>query len=377
MTLEETRQKYLETIALFLRPCTVTNARTVLGNFIRYLTAHHPRVSSFSELKREHIEGWLRDLARRPLRRSTRRNMVIKLRVFLESIRVWGWKEAPSGPLFRAGDLPPEDKLLPRPLSTETDRALGEELRRRGGIIHDALLLLRATGLRAQELMDLEVQSLRRLSADDWALHVPLGKLHSERVIPMDTAAAKIFQRMLEHRGDPPPVAHPETRKPTHFLLAHPNGPRYGRDVLRYHLNKIEREIRLSEHPSPHRLRHTFATEMLRAGLRIPILMKLLGHRSIGMTLRYVKITEEDVRRCYLEALAATKRRYDIPLAPAGIRPQAESQSPQATHSRLLATAAALESYRRDATSSADRRTLQRIVERIRKLARDLERFPT
>jgi integrase len=299
---------------------------------------------------------------------------VIKLRVFLETIRAWGWSEAPMGPLFRTGDLPPEEKLLPRPLSQDTDRALQGELRRRGGLIHNALILQRSTGLRSQELLDLEVDSLRRLPGDDWALHVPVGKLHTERVIPVDRATARVFQSILQQRGNPPAIPHPETGRPTHFLLVRPSGRRYSRDALRYHLDKIEKDLRLSEHPSPHRLRHTFATEMLQAGLRMPVLMKMLGHRTIGMTLRYVKITQEDVRRGYLEALAALKERYEIPLLPVSTRPQTESPDPKAILSQLLATATTLESYRRDSTSEAERKSLQRIVERLRKLARDLER---
>ena len=39
----------------------------------------------------------------------------------------------------------------------------------------------------------------------------------------------------------------------------------------------------------PHRLRHSFATEMLRLGVSLPALMQLLGHKDIRMTLRYKK----------------------------------------------------------------------------------------
>jgi site-specific recombinase XerD len=377
MRLEDTQRKYLETIAARFRPWTVINSRTALRNFIRYMRANHPRVSSFSRLERDHIEGWLRDLSLRSLKPSTRRNLAIKLRVFLETIHAWGWQDAPANPLFRNGDLPPQDQVLPRPLSEDVDRALQAEFRRRGGPVHQALLFLRATGLRVQEFLDLEVDSLRRLPGDEWALHVPVGKLHSERVMPVDAATALIFQEILRQRGNPKPIPHPETRRPTHFLFVRPTGPRYGRDVFRYHLNKIEKEIRLREHPSPHRLRHSFATGMLRSGLRIPVLMKILGHRTIAMTLRYVKITDEDVRRGYLEALAANEERYQIPIAPAATKSPTQARSPQDLSSQLIATASALESQRRDSTNGQNRSALARIVEKIRKLAKDLGHYTT
>jgi integrase len=44
-----------------------------------------------------------------------------------------------------------------------------------------------------------------------------------------------------------------------------------------------------------HRLRHTFATERLRAGMPLENLQKLLGHSTITQTLAYADITHEDV----------------------------------------------------------------------------------
>ncbi len=46
--------------------------------------------------------------------------------------------------------------------------------------------------------------------------------------------------------------------------------------------------------------RHTYATELVRGGLNLVGVMKLLGHRTIKMTLRYVKVTNEDLGRDYL-----------------------------------------------------------------------------
>src|SRR5215468_2418380 len=43
--------------------------------------------------------------------------------------------------------------------------------------------------------------------------------------------------------------------------------------------------------------RHSFATEMLRAGVSLPVLMKLLGHKTPKMTLRYLEVALSDVQR--------------------------------------------------------------------------------
>lgn len=372
--LKETQRSYLETIALSLRPATVINSRTAINSFIRYLKSEHPRLLSFAQLDRSHIEKWLRHLVGSQLKKTTRKNYVVKLKCFVERIQDWQWESAPGVPLFSPGDLPPEDKALPRPLSVETDRALKLELQRRGGLIHKALLFLRATGLRSKELMDLKVDSLRESPGNEWALHVPVGKLHSERMLPLEPQTALIFQEICKLRGSPQPVVDPETGKPAHFLLMRPAGRRFSRDALRYHLGKIEKEIFLKEHPSPHRLRHTFATEMLRAGLNLPVLMKLLGHRTIGMTLRYAEVTGTDIRRAYIETFAKIQGLYEIPTPPplpARVGGSLNSIGSIVLHLKSLADM--LESYRRDKAVQKKKKEIQRLVERLRRLLKDFK----
>ena len=377
--LTDTRDRYLEEIARFLRPWTVTNSRTVINGFVRYLNDHYPAVKSFSQLKRSHITAWIAYLARKQLRKSTRRNYVIKLKVFLTGIQEDHWKEAPQEELFRKGDLPPEDKGLPRPLSADADEQLQEELQERGDFIHKCLLLLRNTGLRVQEFLDLEIDSLRQLSDGTWCLHVPLGKLHSERVIPVSCESLRLFNELLELRGNPRPVKHPETGKLTHFLCVHPNGRRYGqrysRDAFRYHLGKIKRERKLRDHPTPHRLRHSLATELLRAGLSLPALMKILGHRTIKMTLRYAEVTGVDVQRAYAEAIKTLEERHNLPCAPDVPKKHARTSGREGVVSLLHVLEAALEAYRQDHAKPSEKKKVQRFVERIRRLCEDLKRL--
>ena len=367
--LRATQRRYLAQIALVRRPNTVINSRTATNGFINYLEAEHPEVSSFSELERRHLEGWFHHLARRALKKSTRRNAMIKVRVFLETIQEEGWQEAPRLPLFRPGDLPPEDRHLPRPLSPEVDRALQAELRSRDDLIPKALLFMRWSGLRAQEMLDLKTDALSQLARDQWSLRVPLGKLHNERVIPLDRESARLFAELLKLRGSSPG----ETS--AGFLLTHPGGCRYTREAFRHALTAAERRAGLSEHPTPHRLRHTYATELLRAGMRLPVLMKLLGHRTIGMTLRYASLTGADVQRAYAEAVDVVKALYDLgSLQPKRTRPESASAIQRAIRERLDAVATELDRLRHDHVSQAPKKKLlQRLRERLRRLADDLD----
>lgn len=64
---------------------------------------------------------------------------------------------------------------------------------------------------------------------------------------------------------------------------------------------------------NPHRFRHTFATDMVRAGISLPALMRLMGHSKIETTLVYVQLTSQDVFQQYARAVAQQIRR--IPTA--------------------------------------------------------------
>jgi site-specific recombinase XerD len=60
---------------------------------------------------------------------------------------------------------------------------------------------------------------------------------------------------------------------------------------------------------NPHRFRHTFASDMVRAGVSLPALMKLMGHANIQTTLVYIDVTPLDVYQQYARAVAQVVRR--------------------------------------------------------------------
>src|SRR5206468_12355384 len=66
---------------------------------------------------------------------------------------------------------------------------------------------------------------------------------------------------------------------------------------LRDYLHEVCHSLGLSTRIVPHQLRHTYATEMLRAGVTFPALMKLLGHTSADMTMQYLDVALQDLQR--------------------------------------------------------------------------------
>ena len=123
------------------------------------------------------------------------------------------------------------------------------------------------------------------------------------------------------------------------------------------------KRARCSSHVSPHRLRHSYATEMLRLGVSLPALMQLLGHKTIGMTLRYVQVTQQDLLREFHQARQNASQRYHVPDLPT---PQDTfSTDLSGIHRALAATRHLLEMYRRSLSSDKVRRKLHRLDRRL------------
>ena len=253
-------------------------------------------------------------------------------------------------------DFPPLPRYLPRPLAPQDDQLLQKELRRTDDLNTNALLLIRATGIRIGECIDLSLDCLRQLDSDAWALHVPIGKLHNERLVPVDADARRNVARLLELRALASPA---QLARSEGFLL-----PRLGRRDPLYHglrnaLADAGKRAACSSPVTPHQLRHTYASEMIRLGVSLPALMQLLGHKDIRMTLRYVEVTQHDLQREFhaarLQCVSHASLVYTLrsPITPPPpIFPESAKRSPlRAICWRCIA--ASLPTQRSSARSSA------------------------
>jgi len=273
--------------------------------------------------------------------------------------------------LFRREDFPPEPRYLPRPLSLGEDQLLQQELRRTDDLAANALLLTRATGIRIGECLDLPLDCLRRLGTDEWALHVPLGKLHTERLVPADSEVRRIVERILTLRHAAP-AAHLASSQG--FLLPRRGGSYYVLDgTLRSTLHRAAKRAGCPTHVTPHRLRHSFATEMLRFGVSLPALMKLLGHKDIRMTLRYTEVTQQDLQREFHQARQNVAHPHHLPTL--ALPQEIPSADLPGIRQALGATRHLLEMYRRQLSDERIRRKLQRLDKRLFTVASQLQRI--
>ena len=231
----------------------------------------------------------------------------------------------------------PEDFPLPALSATtafpQEDRLLQQELRRTDDLPANALLLTRATGIRIGECIDLARDCLRQIGSDQWALHVPLGKLHSERWVPADSDIRQIVDRILALRVAAPPASLAHSKG---FLLPRAASHDAFYQTLLSAFADVAKRAGCSGPVTPHRLRHSFASEMVRLGVSLPALMQLLGHHDIRMTMRYVEVVQLDLQREFhaarqnaghrIAALLSHSPKY-IPNADLPAHPQAWSHS--------------------------------------------------
>ena len=335
---------------------------------------NHPDVKKFSDLKRSpHIEGWLADMASGRLKVGTRRGRITCVRRFLCLMYIWGWEDAPAPDILMSRDMPRQDKYLPRPMTPAMSKKLDRYLKGKKSLMAQSLLLLRRTGMRVGEMMDLQLNCLEKLKDGHYVLHVPLGKLHTERVIPVDAEAVAVVKRILVLRGKYPPL--PDARrKSAQFLLVRNNWRRPSYAGILAAFGHMTKRSGIETHLTPHQLRHTYATELLRCGISLPALMKLLGHKDISMTLRYAEVSQVDLQQAYHAAIAKNKAFY-AELGTDGVRLNHAPipENPDFIRSGIDGVISRLRSAHRDAGEMPRKKKIQRILERLSRVARDFD----
>ena len=311
-------------------------------------------------------------------KKGTRYLNICCVRRFLNDIYEWNWDDAPMPGLLTHKDFPPKDKYLPKPLTPEDDKTMQKTLKSKNILSAQAILLLRKTGMRVGELRDLPLDCLEKLpdclttGQAQYVLHVPLGKLHTERIIPVDSETVEIIKRIIKLRGNFLPLPNPKTGKPTLFLIVRRNcWKRYSYAGLRHVLSAVVKNCNINKHISLHMLRHTYATELLRGGINLAALMKLLGHVDIRMTLRYAGVSQQDLRREYFNAVEKSKSIYLLSKQSV----KSETDKPEYILDSIDSLIAKTHCIRKDSTEKKSKLKLQRIAERLRRAFNDFKKY--
>ena len=170
--------------------------------------------------------------------------------------------------------------------SCETETPLGQR--------NKALLeLLYATGIRVSECCQI------RLSEVDFFLGTVLvhGKGQKERYLPFGSLAKQSLELYI-NSGRKKLIS--EKNNHDVLFVNHRGGPLTARGV-RVILNSLIEESALNGHIHPHMLRHSFATHLLNHGADLRSVQELLGHAFLSSTQVYTHVTNERLRKTYME----------------------------------------------------------------------------
>lgn len=311
--------KHLPSIALeFLSSLRPTRTAGTCSAYSRAIRSLHGWIDCngviLQRMRRQDSTRWLEHLLERGLHAQTRLHMIMQARAYLRWLAERGLLRADPDDLIRSADRPKLPTYLPRPYSPEADRELQRRFAASKDPLHHGLLLMRWTGMRAGELVSLEYACTRSDPDGNRYLKVPLGKLKTERLVPLNSETFELIKRM-QARG----------RSRRRWLLETQSKDRVHYYLLRDALKRVGRG--LEDQPVvTHRLRHTYATSLLSGGMSLVGIMNLLGHRDFRMTLRYAAITQDTLGREYFKALAQVETRYGLsantkPPSPATVRP--------------------------------------------------------
>ena len=267
-------------------------ARNTLDAYARDLNAlasHAGEHTSPSDITLETIAKLLaKNLERGFGVRSSARQLSALRGFFRFLVRERVMAQDPSALLER----PKPGKKLPRILSfEEVDRLLGAPDRTSDrGITHAAMLhLMYATGLRVSELCGLRVADvdLQR------GLVEARGKGGKRRLVPVADVALDYVGRYLRE------VRAGKARADETALFVSPRGGHFTREGFWRMVRRYAVAKGIVPLPSPHKLRHSFATHLLRGGADLRSVQAMLGHADLGTTEIYTHVAPDHVRAAY------------------------------------------------------------------------------
>ncbi len=352
-------QRAVDSLTVGMVPDSARPYRGVARHFLIYLESEYPDIFTLAQLRRDpHILGWLTMLQSQspPLATNYYIHRIVHLRGLLRELAYT--EQLPQlAHLFRREDIPRTPQRVPRALPPGQDQLLQQELLRRNDLASNVFLLLRHTGMRIGEAVDLSFDCLYAATQDHRAIHVPLGKLKTERVVPVAAFVCDLVYRLRFFRSL-------DSLPPDGRLLARHGSRARLVKRLRDYLHEVTAAAGISARIVPHQLRHTYATELVRSGVTLPVLMKLLGHSSPAMTIRYLDIISTDVQREF--DMARSHPRHFAP------PPKAHALSPHTDLDGVLdslrTTQHVMEMFRRTLPDGPVRRTLDRLSNRLTKI---------
>ena len=272
---------------------TIVAYRNDLGQFAQFLTEQLGR-TAWNLVSKQDLDAYVDCLRNeREYASATVARKVAAIKSFFQHlISEKMLKDDPTATL----DSPKVRRYVPTSISEEDVACLlraPQEHKTVRAVRDSALLeLLYATGMRVSEVVDLDVEDV-----DLDERHVQCANRKRIRRIPIHKRAAHALGQYIEDGRRK--LLRDESE--TALFLNH-RGRRLTRQGLWLIIKKYVKESGIDPAVTPHTLRHSFATHLLRGGADVREVQGLLGHANVSTTQVYAQINEERLRKTYEEA---------------------------------------------------------------------------
>jgi integrase/recombinase XerD len=273
-----------------LSVCTIKSAFTALQSFLTFL--QNQRKPHLSLLTQEDLEAFVESQQDRGLKPLSVKSNLHQVYVFVRFLIAGG---IVSGDVLARRIRIKVPDPLPRamdPVDVKRLLSVTQDIRDRAMI----LLLLR-TGMRIGELLRTRVSDVH---LEERRILLWVGeKNRTGRVVYLSDDACEAVKAWIQKR---------DARKPLLFYAQGRSTMSYTR-ARRLFVNCLEKANARHKGYSLHCLRHTCATQLLNAGMRLECLQPLLGHSSLEQTRRYARLTDKTRQEEYFRAMARIEGR--------------------------------------------------------------------
>ena len=265
---------------------TVKNYTYDLNKFDVYLKDKN--IKSFSSVSTKDIEKYLNTLSDFSAK-TISRNITSINNFYIFLLKEGKIKSNPCEFI----DRPKLEKKLPEVLSVEeVDLLLDIPLISKYDYRNKAMLeILYGCGLRINELINL---TTRDVDFENSIVRC-IGKGSKERIVPINDYIIHYLSEYLNIRSSF------FKKNINDYLFLNNHGNKMTRQGFLKNLKKILDEKGIKKHVTPHTLRHSFATHMLKGGADLRSIQLLLGHSDISTTKIYTHISHEKVKKDYDE----------------------------------------------------------------------------
>jgi len=310
--------KWLAARKLTDAPSTVDKLELAVRVFGDWSGEHHPGITTFAEVTRDHCLEWIGHLAETPTKTTgkplgvmSRIQRISGLSQFFRDTAVWQYADVPGYTLIGAGDAPRYPQKVPRFIpGHELDKLMPAIDAIACPFQRAALLVARWCGARRGEIQRLALDCLDRYPDGTARLRIPAGKTYRERIVPLHEEAAVALQAVIDlrHGGAERAFVDTVTGVPTRYLFM-----QHGKLLSTYYLfeTPIQQTCTLAGLVdgrgrgtiTAHRFRHTVGTQLAERGAKLHTIMRVLGHTSVSMAMVYAQVGDPEVLRDYRAVL--------------------------------------------------------------------------